>query len=400
MEVTLDAASSGDAGAGDAASAGDARTSSRPISGLRDCRSFDTIASDDTGGDDGGDEPGSVSWTVDQCCGLARYLALLASEDDEDLALAASRSWQRHRVTGEILRELDAANLRDMAGGDARLGRVGLRLRLARLLRAFLDAHEALRWSEVVATVPGLIEIHRRHAKKDAVSAAAERTLDVLAGGRTYELALLPTHLSHGAYLEASKKLCLGGAASPRSPAAPPPSPARDAVVPVFMTVLVKKLVELGSEDDVGLICTLIQRPLVYDLATVQRRHAADLDNDGAPDDGNPPYFSIRVNDGESRMEECFELRSSKREAGEIPASSTTFAGKVPLKLYPVFSAHPIHVVAAEAVLELSSFAGRDKRANFPTSKAHISAVFHSFRLIFGRAIISRNGLEAWMFFS
>jgi hypothetical protein len=34
-----------------------------------------------------------------------------------------------------------------------------------------------------------------------------------------------------------------------------------------------------------------------------------------------------------------------------------------------------------------------------PNFKAPISAVFHSFRLIFGRAIISRNGLEAWMLF-
>ena len=42
---------------------------------------------------------------------------------------------------------------------------------------------------------------------------------------------------------------------------------------------------------------------------------------------------------------------------------------------------------------------GQHKRAKFPTSKAPISAVFHSFRLIFGRAIISRNGLEAWMLF-
>ena len=41
----------------------------------------------------------------------------------------------------------------------------------------------------------------------------------------------------------------------------------------------------------------------------------------------------------------------------------------------------------------------QQKCAKFPTSKAHISAVFHSFRLIFGRAIISRNGLEAWMLF-
>ena len=41
--------------------------------------------------------------------------------------------------------------------------------------------------------------------------------------------------------------------------------------------------------------------------------------------------------------------------------------------------------------------AGQEKRAKFPTSKAPISVGFHSFWLIFGRAIISRNGLEAWM---
>ena len=42
----------------------------------------------------------------------------------------------------------------------------------------------------------------------------------------------------------------------------------------------------------------------------------------------------------------------------------------------------------------------QQKRATFPTSKAPISAVFHSFRLIFGRAIVSRNGLDAWMLVS
>ena len=42
---------------------------------------------------------------------------------------------------------------------------------------------------------------------------------------------------------------------------------------------------------------------------------------------------------------------------------------------------------------------GQDKRAKFQTSKPHISAVFHSFWLIFGRAIISWDGLEAWMLF-
>jgi len=42
---------------------------------------------------------------------------------------------------------------------------------------------------------------------------------------------------------------------------------------------------------------------------------------------------------------------------------------------------------------------GQEKGAKFPTSKALISVVFHSFWLIFGRAIIPRSALEAWMLF-
>ena len=49
---------------------------------------------------------------------------------------------------------------------------------------------------------------------------------------------------------------------------------------------------------------------------------------------------------------------------------------------------------------EATHFAGQQKRAKFPTSKAPISAVSHSFRLTFGRAIISWNGLAAWMLLS
>jgi serine/threonine protein phosphatase PrpC len=46
-----------------------------------------------------------------------------------------------------------------------------------------------------------------------------------------------------------------------------------------------------------------------------------------------------------------------------------------------------------------SCLPGREKGATCPTSKAPISVVFHSFRLIFGRAIISRKSLEAWTLF-
>ena len=42
---------------------------------------------------------------------------------------------------------------------------------------------------------------------------------------------------------------------------------------------------------------------------------------------------------------------------------------------------------------------GAGKGRDIPDSKAPISTVFHSFRLIFGRAIISRSALEACMLF-
>ena len=42
----------------------------------------------------------------------------------------------------------------------------------------------------------------------------------------------------------------------------------------------------------------------------------------------------------------------------------------------------------------LTRDAGQEKGAKFPTSKAPISVVFHSFWLILGRVIISRTGLD------
>ena len=39
------------------------------------------------------------------------------------------------------------------------------------------------------------------------------------------------------------------------------------------------------------------------------------------------------------------------------------------------------------------------KESEIPNFKGSYLGRFHSFRLIFGRAIISRNGLEAWMLF-
>ena len=65
-------------------------------------------------------------------------------------------------------------------------------------------------------------------------------------------------------------------------------------------------------------------------------------------DEDRDAYFGIRINDGEERFEDVLELRTTKAETCQvdgvpIPASSSTFAGKLPMKLYPIFSAHPIH---------------------------------------------------------
>ena len=49
---------------------------------------------------------------------------------------------------------------------------------------------------------------------------------------------------------------------------------------------------------------------------------------------------------------------------------------------------------AGEAQRREASPPGQEKGVKFPTSTAPISVDFHSFRLIFGRVIISRNGLE------
>ena len=79
-----------------------------------------------------------------------------------------------------------------------------------------------------------------------------------------------------------------------------------------------------------------------------------------------------------------------------------TFVQRAELIKTSVWSLELFSGAASLTALDCSSTrcAGQQKRAKFPTTKAHISAVFHSFWLILGRAIISRNGLEAWMLFS
>ena len=84
---------------------------------------------------------------------------------------------------------------------------------------------------------------------------------------------------------------------------------------------------------------------------------------------------------------------------GGMLALELCYQADVPVESAVLLATNGRHGAWQIAISALQRQAGQHKRAKFPTSKAHISAVFHSFRLIFGRAIISRNGVDAWMLF-
>ena len=67
-------------------------------------------------------------------------------------------------------------------------------------------------------------------------------------------------------------------------------------VVPVFATILVKKLVE-DTDGIVSLVATFIQRPLLYDLKSMDRESGNEA----------KVYFDMRVNEGEHF--DCFTMR-------------------------------------------------------------------------------------------
>jgi len=134
-----------------------------------------------------------------------------------------------------------------------------------------------------------------------------------------------------------------------------------EVVVPVFATLLVKKVVE-DPDGGLSLIGTFIQRPLLYDLQSFDR------------ESGNQPqpYFDMRVNDGVSN--DCFELkkvardlsagpkmdrdRNGKDEAGYFATAASTFVATMPLKLDSVYSEPPFNIMSATVMVELTSFIG------------------------------------------
>ena len=144
----------------------------------------------------------------------------------------------------------------------------------------------------------------------------------------------------------------------------------RQVVVPVYLTLMIKKLVASRSEadeDGISLVGTLIQRPLLYDLAKLPRCSGKTA----------TPYFATRVNEGETSVEGCFDERkvastSQSIHGGVWRATSTTFAANLPMKLYSVFSAHPFHIMATEVMIELTSFTSTTGHELRPSILCHV----------------------------
>ena len=144
----------------------------------------------------------------------------------------------------------------------------------------------------------------------------------------------------------------------------------RQVVVPVYLTFMIKKLVASRSEadeDGISLVGTLIQRPLLYDLASLPRCSGKTA----------TPYFATRVNEGETAVEGCFDERkvastSQSIHGGVWRAASDDFCANLPMKLYSVFSAHPFHIMATEVMIELTSFTSTTGHELRPSILCHV----------------------------
>ena len=141
---------------------------------------------------------GATEWTSADCCLLVHHL-VLELEGDEDLARDAAVAWRQHQIDGACLAGLTPALLLEIYRSDARLGRLGLRLRLRKRLEAFLAAHGGAPWACAVESVEPLEHLHHHlHARRRTITAVSANILTRICGGDRRVSSLLPSHLTAG----------------------------------------------------------------------------------------------------------------------------------------------------------------------------------------------------------
>jgi hypothetical protein len=306
-----------------------------------------------------------ASWTVGETALIVRHV-LEDARLDPKAAEEISKELQQHVVDGRALSGLTADDLvRIGKGGDgsfgaAKLCEAGVRITLARGLQRFVKGHSHKNFDRLCDDVAGLAAIARQAkspSKLDAVTICPETGAPRSAWPAKRDELLVQLAGTNPAYELLDPSLRKSSLRRPVAAGGSQKRETRQVVVPVFMTLMVKKLAaERGedSADTITLVGTLIQRPLLYDLTRMPR----------VSGDTATPTFDMRINDGESKVDECFERRKVVPETTRMLGAnwlqtSTTYAAKMPMKLYSVFSAHPFHIMAAEVMVELTSFTCR-----------------------------------------
>ena len=261
---------------------------------------------------------------------------------------SVAAEFYEHGVSGDAVGLLSLEDLREMARDAAdgatdrhsELSRVGSRVRIREALGAFLREHGDAPAERLEATLLGDAAFAPPEASRAAGPAARARAVD---DGSVRAL-LLADHAAPA--LDLIRRRPTVGAK---------PAKAKQVFVPVFLTLMIKKLVE-DDETSISLVGTAIQRPLIYDLERLKRV--------GEAEDTTRPYFAMRVNEGESSADDAFVVRKTVPQfikganGEEFYASSSTFVASTPLKLNSIISSHPFHVVSASCLIELTSFTG------------------------------------------
>ncbi|KAK7248224.1 hypothetical protein SO694_00129068 [Aureococcus anophagefferens] len=290
----------------------------------------------------------------------ARWSAITVASAVErvckDLGLVSvAGEFYEHGVTGDVLPLLTLDALREMAHEEdgvkdrhSELTKVGSRLRIREGLAAFVARHGDVDGAALRDGVLGGATFLVPDSSRSPMTLYAEHPSN--AASAKFRIAcravrgLLQAEQAAPALQLIRRKPEQGASRKPKQ-----------VFVPVFMTLLIKKLVEV-DETSIALVGTLIQRPLVYDLERLKRV--------GEAEETTRPFFQMRINEGEDDDANLVLRKTVPQfvdgaEAGEAYfASSSTFVAKMPLKLNSIISSHPFHVVSASTLLELTSFTG------------------------------------------
>jgi hypothetical protein len=303
---------------------------------------------------------GLLSWSEENvgelfACIAFKHLKSVKDEVDNDEAEENANEIKQaamaHGVDGRALPHLTIDDMEKIGekaghvegGGECALKFVGHRIAILNSIHAFVEAYKAEPWDRV-KELPLLLRAGKnRHEGEENLTEKLCKTfgVDIIQGDNSEE---------------ALRAAMVHKSSKPKAKKRP------EVVVPVFATLLMKKLTE-DTDGNLALVGTFIQRPLLYDLKAFDRESGNE----------SKPYFDMRVNEGESKPEDCFEVRKVARDLGPGPknkdlregdekgyftTASTTFVAKMPLKLDSVYNEPPFNIMSATVMIELTSFIG------------------------------------------